>query len=71
MDLLTTSPVLSPSATEFVPEPNLWVKLRDPLSPYSFDEALLLCQRADGSWIAWVPDFGEVGLNRHQFYKLD
>jgi hypothetical protein len=71
MDLLTTSPVLSESSAEFVPEPNLWVKLRDPLSAYSFDEALLLCQRAGDSWIAWVPDLGEVGLNRHQFYKLD
>ncbi|NJO77763.1 MAG: hypothetical protein HC827_04030 [Cyanobacteria bacterium RM1_2_2] len=73
MDLLTaTSSVWSANATatEFVPEPNLWVKLRDSLSPYSFDEALLLCQEANELWIAWVPDFGEVVLERHQFYRL-
>jgi hypothetical protein len=73
MDLLiASSPVLAnATATEFIPEPNLWVKLRDSLSPYSFDEALLLCQEASESWIAWVPDFGEIVLERHQFYRLD
>jgi hypothetical protein len=66
--------------TEFTPNPYLWVKLRDLLSDYSYDEALLLCEVAvepsgdfDGNsepqgWVAWVPDVGEVRLQRHQFY---
>jgi hypothetical protein len=66
--------------TEFAPTPYLWVKLRDLLSDYSYDEALLLCEVAAESssdfdsnsapqeWVAWVPDVGEVRLQRRQFY---
>lgn len=74
MGLLTASSSISSAdviSAEFVPQSNLWVKLRDPLSAYSFDEALLLCEKANGGWIAWVPDLGEVTLDRHQFYSLD
>lgn len=68
------------SGTEFAPAPYLWVKLRDLLSDYSYDEALLLCEvaaepsrdfdpnSAPQEWVAWVPDVGEVRLQRHQFY---
>ncbi|NET09568.1 MAG: hypothetical protein F6K09_16575 [Merismopedia sp. SIO2A8] len=45
-----------------------WVKLLEPLSEYSFDEAKLLCQDAPNTWIAWVPDYGEAILDRSQFY---
>ncbi len=64
---------LDPIAAEvgFQPQPNIWVSLRDRLSPYSFDQALLLCETEDGAWVAWVPDFGEAILGRHQFHCLD
>ncbi len=72
----STSPIL-PLATstaefaEFTPQENLWVKLREPLSDFSSDEALLLCKEADGQWVSWVPDFGVAVLGRHQYYRLE
>ncbi|ARI83171.1 Genome sequencing data, contig C319 (fragment) [Microcystis aeruginosa PCC 9808] len=36
-------------------------------SPYSFDEALLLCEQDQGRWVAWIPDFGEIILIEGQF----
>jgi hypothetical protein len=75
-----TSPTNIGLATEFTPTPYLWVTLRDLLSDCSYDEALLLCEVAVESskdfdqtsvpqeWVAWVPDVGEVRLQRHQFY---
>jgi hypothetical protein len=70
---LSTSPVspLTTSTAEFTPQANVWVKLREPLSAYSTDEALLLCEEADGQWVSWVPDFGVAVLGRHQYYRLE
>jgi hypothetical protein len=48
-----------------------WVKLNGLPSEYSFDEALLLCQQDSVQWLAWVPDHGEVVLNRSDFYILN
>ncbi|HBL59928.1 MAG TPA: hypothetical protein DDZ80_16050 [Cyanobacteria bacterium UBA8803] len=45
-----------------------WVKLIQPPSEYGFDEAKLLCQESSDTWAAWVPDHGEVVLDRSQFY---
>jgi hypothetical protein len=45
-----------------------WVKLLEPPSEYSFDEAKLLCQESPDSWVAWVPDYGEVVLDKSYFY---
>jgi hypothetical protein len=45
-----------------------WVKLLQPPSEYAFDEAKLLCQDSLETWVAWVPDYGEVVLERGQFY---
>lgn len=45
-----------------------WVKLIQPPSEYSFDEAMLLCQESPTTWIAWIPDHGEVVLDRGDFY---
>lgn len=45
-----------------------WVKLLHPPSEYGFDEAKLLCQESPNTWIAWVPDHGEVILDRSHFY---
>jgi hypothetical protein len=43
-----------------------WVKLRELPSPYSYDEALLLCQHSDTEWVVWIPDHGEMILHRCQ-----
>jgi hypothetical protein len=47
-----------------------WVTLQEPPSPYSHDEALLLCQHSDSEWIAWIPDYGEIVLHRCQFSEI-
>ncbi|MBD2038147.1 hypothetical protein H6F76_24650 [Leptolyngbya sp. FACHB-321] len=49
---------------------SVWVKLLQPPSAYSSDEALLLCQTADNQWLAWVPDHGEIVLESEQFEPL-
>jgi len=45
-----------------------WVKLLELPSPYAADEAMLLCQASASSWVAWVPEHGEIVLTRSQFY---
>jgi hypothetical protein len=45
-----------------------WVKLSTLLNPYAADEAKLLCQTSSDTWVAWVPDHGEVVLNKSHFY---
>ena len=43
-----------------------WVQLRERPSPYSHDEALLLCQHSDTEWVVWIPDHGQMVLHRSQ-----
>ncbi|AZB73391.1 hypothetical protein [Synechococcus elongatus] len=57
------------SAETFVPMPRQWVQLRDRCSEYSADQALLMCEAWNDAWVAWVPDHGEVTLQRHQFLQ--
>ncbi|MDX2212530.1 MAG: hypothetical protein SFY66_04495 [Oculatellaceae cyanobacterium bins.114] len=45
-----------------------WVKLLHTPSDYAFDEARLLCQESSNTWVAWVPDHGEIVLDRGHFY---
>ncbi|HIK14737.1 MAG TPA: hypothetical protein IGS53_05520 [Leptolyngbyaceae cyanobacterium M33_DOE_097] len=45
-----------------------WVKLLHPPSEYGFNEAKLLCQESNDTWVAWVPEYGEVRLDKSQFY---
>lgn len=45
-----------------------WVKLLYPVGDYSFDEAKLLCQESQDAWVVWVPDQGEVVLDKSDFY---
>ncbi|WP_017315621.1 hypothetical protein [Mastigocladopsis repens] len=52
------------SAQDF--QPNSWVKLLELPNPYSFDEALLLCQVSRDEWLAWIPDHGEAQLHVSQ-----
>lgn len=55
----------------FQPKSDLWVALRNAPSDFSHDEALLLCETSVGEWVAWVPGFGEVTLNRSQFFQSE
>lgn len=48
-------------------QPSTWVKLLELPSPFSFDEALLLCPCSEDKWIAWIPDHGEAVLHTSQF----
>lgn len=47
-----------------------WVRLLELPSPFSFDEALLLCQQSEDEWVAWVPNHGEVVLHVRQCLEL-
>lgn len=55
-------------ATEL--QTSTWVKLRECPSPYSHDEALLLCQESETQWVVWIPDFGEAILDQSQFSEI-
>lgn len=44
-----------------------WVHLLELPSPFSSDEALLLCRISADKWLAWVPEHGEVILHSGQF----
>lgn len=48
---------------------NSWVKLHQRPNEYSFDEAMLLCQESSNTWLAWVPDHGEIRLSSSDFYS--
>lgn len=50
----------------FIPQAYHWVKLRQPISDYSGDEALLLCEESTDHWLAWIPDHGQAHLTRDQ-----
>lgn len=54
------------TSVAFNPTANQWVQLRDPLSEYSANQALLLCEAGPDQWVAWVPNFGQVTLGREQ-----
>lgn len=58
----------TPIQPEF--EPSTWVRLLEPPSDFSSDEALLLCQCSDDRWLAWVPDYGEISLHLDQFRAM-
>lgn len=44
-----------------------WVQLLELPSPFSHDEALLLCQHSEDKWVAWIPNHGEAILHANQF----
>ncbi|MGL5081353.1 MAG: hypothetical protein ACRC8A_07685 [Microcoleaceae cyanobacterium] len=67
-NLPTAQNTIAPVDT-FIPRANDWVQLRDSLSDYSADQALLLCETSNDRWVAWVPDYGEAVLKRGQFLK--
>lgn len=71
MSTFATAPQSATAAAAgFIPQAHQWVRLRDRISPYSAEEALLLCENSDGSWVTWVPDYGEATLQREKLLKL-
>ncbi|HBL11249.1 MAG TPA: hypothetical protein DD379_07550 [Cyanobacteria bacterium UBA11162] len=44
-----------------------WVQLYERPTPYSYEEALLLCQHSDTEWVVWIPDYGEMVLDQNEF----
>ncbi|MDX2230492.1 MAG: hypothetical protein NW220_12700 [Leptolyngbyaceae cyanobacterium bins.349] len=58
--------------TELPPQweltPSTWVKLWQDPGIFSSDDALLLCQLGHTQWLAWIPDYGELVLEREEFY---
>ncbi|HBE20908.1 MAG TPA: hypothetical protein DEG17_12635 [Cyanobacteria bacterium UBA11149] len=52
-------------------QPSTWVKLFNPPTAYSFDEAWLLCECDDNQWLAWIPDYGEILLKTDEFCGLN
>lgn len=59
---------LTPPAPKF--KPSTWVKVFNPPTAFSFDEAWLLCQCSDDEWLAWIPDYGEILLRTDEFVNL-
>lgn len=59
----------TPNSLEF--EPSTWVKLLNPPTAYSFDEAWLLCQVDADHWLAWIPDYGEILLHMAEFLSIE
>lgn len=61
-----SSSLNSSAKTNLTLQAATWVKLRELPSPYSYDEAVLLCQHSDTEWVVWIPDHGEMILHRCQ-----
>ncbi|WP_373479610.1 hypothetical protein [Geminocystis sp.] len=45
-----------------------WVKLYHSPNSYSEKEAILLCEKSSGIWVSWIPEYGEIILNKSDFY---
>ncbi len=50
--------------------PSMWVKVLNPPTAFSFDEAWLLCQYAQDYWLAWIPDYGEILLKTDEMGEV-
>ncbi|NJL37119.1 MAG: hypothetical protein HC899_10360 [Leptolyngbyaceae cyanobacterium SM1_4_3] len=59
-----------PEVAQTTFQASTWVQLSELPNPFSFDEALLLCQQSGDRWLAWVPDHGEILLHKSQFCAL-
>lgn len=80
MNVLNFTPGLAPTASNSksssllslgrFPQARQWVKLLELPHPWSYDEALLLCQQSEEEWVVWIPDCGETVLNATQFCEL-
>ncbi|GET43713.1 MULTISPECIES: hypothetical protein [Microseira] len=59
----------TPPAPKFAP--SVWVKVLNPPTAFSFDEAWLLCEYSENQWLAWIPDYGEILLRIDEFCSLE
>jgi hypothetical protein len=50
--------------------PSMWVKVFNPPTAFSFDEAWLLCEYSENQWLAWIPDYGEILLSTDEFCAI-
>jgi hypothetical protein len=41
----------------------IWIKISDLPNSFYFDEAILLCQKSENSWIAWIPEHGQIVIH--------
>ena len=48
-------------------EPHTWVHLLTEFSAFAGEEALLLCQESNLTWLAWIPNYGQANLDVSQF----
>jgi hypothetical protein len=64
----SNEPCSEQSQQEF--QPSVWVQLLELPDPFSFDEALLLYQRSEDQWLAWIPDYGEIVIHTSQFDQI-
>ncbi len=55
------------SAAQAAIAPSMWVKLLSLPTTYCSEEALLICQQSEQEWLAWIPDYGEILLDRGEF----
>lgn len=59
-----TQPLLQQYQQEF--QAYTWVKLLESPSPFSFDQALLLCEHSENQWYVWIPDYGAAVMHVSQ-----
>ena len=45
-----------------------WVKLLEKPSSYADDEAKLICQESSDTWLTWVPNHGQLVVDKSLFY---
>lgn len=45
-----------------------WVTLVEKPSPYASDEAKLICQESNDKWLTWVPNYGQLVVDKSSFY---
>ncbi|HIK14460.1 MAG TPA: hypothetical protein IGS53_04095 [Leptolyngbyaceae cyanobacterium M33_DOE_097] len=55
------------ATTAYPPAESVWVVLQSFAAELCGQEALLLCRTGETKWLAWVPDYGEVTLERGMF----
>jgi len=58
-------PIYPPTA--YPPAEAVWVVLQSLAAELCGQEALLLCRTGETRWLAWIPDYGEVTLERGMF----
>ncbi|NEP24104.1 MAG: hypothetical protein F6J94_13910 [Moorea sp. SIO1F2] len=48
----------------------VWVKAPDIPNSIHCEEALILCRQSENTWLAWIPDYGEIILSDSELANL-